>query len=74
MNIPVSDKLRSALRTHGWWKLASQVKEAQGLAPPAEPTLTNAVEALAMKLAADRASNLLIRKGLDALGRVRGAK
>lgn len=70
----VSPTLRAALRDHGWWKLASQVKAAQGLAPPAAPTLPAAAEALAMKIAADRATHRLIREGLDALSRVRGAR
>lgn len=73
-SVPVSPTLRAALRDHGWWKLASQVKAAQGLAPPAAPTLPAAAEALAMKIAADRATHRLIREGLDALSRVRGAR
>ena len=70
-NVPVSASLREALRTHGWWKLAHGVKTAQGLAPPKEPTLPSAVEAIAMTVAADRATNLRIREGLDALQRLR---
>lgn len=73
-SVPVSPTLRAALRDQGWWKLASQVKAEQGLAPPAEPTLPSAAEALAMKIAADRATHRLIREGLDALARVRGAR
>lgn len=74
VNVPVSPTLRAALRDEGWWKLAFAVKSAQGLAPPREPTLQSAVEAIAMKMAADRATDRKIQDGLSALRRLRGVQ
>lgn len=73
-NVPVSSVLRSALAKEGWWKLAQAVKAERGLPTLSEPTLTTAVEALAMKIAADRANNRAIRQGIEALKRVRGER
>lgn len=73
MNIPVSDNLRNALRDQGWWALAHRVKVSQELAPPEQVTLGSAVEALSMKISADRDTHNRIREGLRALRLVRGA-
>lgn len=66
-----SDILRRALATEGWWKLAREIKSQQGLAPPDEPTLASAVQALSHKLAADRANLRTIHEGIAALKRFR---
>jgi hypothetical protein len=68
MNIDnlVSPRLRAALRTHGWAKLAFEVVYRRGGYPPAAPTLPEAVKALAMKIAVDHVNQSIIRDGITA--------
>ena len=66
----MSPTLRDMLAREGWWKLAHDVKVAQGLAPPAEPTLVNCVASLALKVAADARNTRTIAEGLAAYRRV----
>ena len=64
MNIPISDNLRRNLGNVGWWKLAKEVKLAQGLAPADEPTLPSIIKSLSMKIAADRVNRKVINEGI----------
>lgn len=68
MNIDklVSDRLRSALRTHGWAKLAFAVVHAKGGYPPSGTTLPEVVQALTAKIAVDQVNQSIVRDGIKA--------
>lgn len=63
----VSSNLRTALREHGWAKLAHQVLYAKGGFPPDDTTLQAGAKALCMKLAVDSVNRQTIRDGISAL-------
>lgn len=68
MNIDklVSPQLRTALREHGWAKLAfAVVHERQGY-PPSDTTLPSLIQALSIKIAVDHVNQALVRDGIKA--------
>lgn len=67
----VSNNLRSALRTHGWAKLAHAVMHANGEFPPDDTTVNAGARALCMKLAVNMYNQHVIRDGITALQELR---
>lgn len=62
----VSPQLRTALREHGWSKLAFAVVHAGHGYPPADSTLPKIVRALSTKIAVDHVNQALVRDGVKA--------
>lgn len=62
----VSPRLRSALREHGWAKLAFAVVHADHGYPPADATLPEVIKALSTKIAVDHVNHALVRDGIKA--------
>lgn len=74
INTLVSPRLRAALRTHGWAKLAFEVLHRNGGYPPAAPTLPEVVKALAVKVAVDHVNQGIVRDGISAYKELHGAR
>jgi hypothetical protein len=67
----ITSRLQRALGQHGFWKLAQEVKRAEGLAPPQTVTLESAVSSLSLKFAADLVNERVIARGIEAYRKVR---
>lgn len=67
----VSDRLRGALRDHGWPKLAHQVLYENGEFPPEDTTIQAGARALCMKMAVDMVNAQTIREGVQAFKELR---
>ena len=67
----VSNNLRTALRDHGWAKLAHQVIYARGGFPPDDTTVQAGAQALCMKMAVDMVNQSTVLDGVQALKELR---
>jgi len=74
INTLVSPRLRAALRTHGWSKLAFEVVHLQGGYPPSAPTLPEVVKALSVKIAVDHVNQGIVRDGIAAYKELHGER
>lgn len=76
MNIDklVSPQLRTALREHGWAKLAFAVVHQNNGYPPADTSLPEIVKALAAKVAVDHVNQALVQDGIRAYKELHGVE